>query len=46
MRSRERRALHDEILAAGAVAIFGPGTVIPEAAEELLDALERDRPEA
>jgi methylmalonyl-CoA mutase len=36
---------HEEVLGAGAVAIFGPGTVIPEAAEELLDALERDRTE-
>ena len=28
-----------EVLAAGAVAVFGPGTVIPEAAEELLAKL-------
>jgi methylmalonyl-CoA mutase len=32
---------HDALRAAGAVAIFGPGTVIAEAAIELLDELER-----
>jgi methylmalonyl-CoA mutase len=31
---------HDAVLAAGAVAIFGPGTVIAEAAEEVLDLLD------
>ena len=30
---------YDELLAAGAVAVFGPGTVIPDAANELLDLL-------
>ena len=29
----------DAVLAAGAVAIFPPGTVIPEAAEELMERL-------
>jgi methylmalonyl-CoA mutase len=29
----------DAVLAAGATAIFPPGTVIPEAAEKLMDAL-------
>jgi methylmalonyl-CoA mutase len=32
---------HAALREAGAVAIFGPGTVISEAALELLDALER-----
>jgi methylmalonyl-CoA mutase len=32
---------HVAVKAAGAVAIFGPGTVITEAAEDLLDRLER-----
>ncbi len=31
---------HDSLLAAGATAIFGPGTVITQAAEDLLDQLE------
>ena len=31
---------HDAVRAAGAAAIFGPGTVIPDAAAKLLDALE------
>jgi methylmalonyl-CoA mutase len=31
---------YDELRAAGAAAIFGPGTVIADAAIELLDALE------
>ena len=31
---------HEELLASGAAAIFGPGTVITEAADELLDTLE------
>jgi methylmalonyl-CoA mutase len=31
---------HASVKAAGAVAIFGPGTVITEAAEDLLDRLE------
>jgi len=31
---------HEAVRAAGATAIFGPGTVIPEAAMRLLDALE------
>jgi methylmalonyl-CoA mutase len=31
---------HDALRAAGAAAIFGPGTVIPDAAAKLLDALE------
>src|SRR5690606_9833329 len=30
---------YDELLAAGAVAVFGPGTVIHEAADALLDQL-------
>ena len=30
---------HDELKAAGAVAVFGPGTVIHEAADDLLDQL-------
>ncbi len=30
---------YDELLAAGAVAVFGPGTVIHEAADDLLDRL-------
>ncbi len=30
---------HEAVMAAGATAIFPPGTVIPEAAEKLLDAL-------
>jgi methylmalonyl-CoA mutase len=30
---------YDELLAAGAVAVFGPGTVIPDAANSLLDLL-------
>ncbi|GHF78735.1 methylmalonyl-CoA mutase [Amycolatopsis bartoniae] len=33
---------YDELRAAGAAAIFGPGTVIAEAALDLLDQLERD----
>jgi methylmalonyl-CoA mutase len=32
---------HAALRAAGAAAIFGPGTVLPEAAEGLLDVLER-----
>ncbi len=32
---------HDALLAAGAVAIFGPGTAIPAAAAELLETLRR-----
>jgi len=31
---------YDALYAAGAAAIFGPGTVIPKAAAELLDRLE------
>jgi methylmalonyl-CoA mutase len=34
---------HPALLAAGAAAIFGPGTALPEAAERLLDLLERGR---
>jgi methylmalonyl-CoA mutase len=34
---------HDALRAAGCVAIFGPGTPIPDAANELLDLLERAR---
>ena len=30
---------YDELLAAGAVAVFPPGTVIHEAADDLLDKL-------
>jgi methylmalonyl-CoA mutase len=30
---------HDALFAAGASAVFGPGTVIPEAANKLLDKL-------
>src|SRR5690606_21547397 len=34
---------HDAVLAAGATAIFPPGTVIPEAAEKLIDILNERR---
>ena len=37
---------YDALYAAGAVAIFGPGTVIAEAAENLLTLLEKTRREA
>ncbi len=37
---------HPALLAAGAAAIFGPGTALPDAAERLLGLLERGRPAA
>jgi methylmalonyl-CoA mutase len=36
---------YDELYKDGAVAIFGPGTVIPQAALRVLDALESKRPQ-